>query len=436
MSPQVAFSSLGSGPLSSSALFRSAKSFTRTAVVAVPLALPLVLLARPALVLAQEASPTSRVPLDQVLGTVSAVNTSNKSFTVKEDKTGTEYSVSAAAARRFLKVEPGEKDLKKAQPIDFSAISAGDRVLARGHKAASGPTLEAAIVVVMTAGELQQKHQAELADWQKRGSHGVVAAVDATAHTITMTSPTAAGRTLVTVTTTPETQFTRYASGSMKYADAKPSSFAEVKVGDQLRVLGNSGENATQISAEKIVSGTFRTVAATVVSVSSDGKQIDARDLQTKQPLTIALTDDSVVRRLPPPMAAMLARRLNPGAAATGTHPNGNSASPPHSGNVEQPASPDSPASSVSETPSGGGRRMGGDLSQVLERAPKISASELKSGDAVVISGGAGADPAHLTATSIIAGVEPMFASAPSKAGRSAALDNWNLDAPTGGGEQ
>ena len=420
--------------MSSSALFRSAKSFARTAVAAVPLALPLILLGQPTLALAQEASPSPRVPLDQVLGTVSAVNTADKSFTVKEDKTGTEYSVSAAAARRFLKVQPGEKDLKKAQPIDFSAISPGDRVLARGHKAASAPQLEAAIVVVMTAGELQQKHQAELADWQKRGSHGVVTAIDETAHKITMTSPTAAGRTPVTVTTTPETQFTRYAPGSLKYADAKPSSFGEIKTGDQLRVLGNSSDNGTQIAGEKIVSGTFRTVAATVVSVSPDGKQIDARDLQTKRPLTVMLTDDSVVRRLPPQMAAMLARRLNPGAAA-GAHPDGGSASAPHSGNG-QPASPDSPASSVGETPSGGNHRGGGDLSQVLERAPKIPASDLKAGDAVVISGGAGDDPGRLTATSVIAGVEPMFASAPTKGGRSAALDNWNLDAPTGGGEQ
>lgn len=416
-------------------MFGLAKFIFRSAAIALPLAMPLATLAGPLPAQAREASSTARVPLDQVLGTVTVVNAADNTFTVKEDKTGTEYLVSAASARRLLKVQPGEKDLKKAQPIEFSAIAKGDRVLARGHKGTSGSKLDAAIVVVMTAGELEQKHESELADWQKRGSHGVVTATDEAGHKITMTASTAAGRTLVTVTTTPETQFSQYAQGSMKYGDAKPSSFAEVKVGDQLRVLGNSSDNGTQIAAEKVVFGTFRTVAATVLSVSADGKEIQARDLQTKQPISVVLTDDSAVRRLPAPMAAMLARRLNPGRGASGSagaaesHPNGAPA-----------ASPDSPGSAVGEAPAGGnrigGRRAGGDLSQLLERAPKISASDLKPGDAIIVSGSAGDSPAHLTATSVIAGVEPMFAAAPTNAGRSAALNNWSLDAPSGGGEQ
>ena len=422
-------------------MFRLAQSFLGSAALAL-----LILLSGPVRAQAQAASGTPHVQLDQVLGTVTAVNVADRTFTIKEDKTGTVYAVSAASARRLLKVQPGEKDLKKAQPIEFPAITSGDRILARGHKDPSSPKLDAAIVVVMTAGELQQKHASELADWQKRGSHGLVTAIDEAAHTITMTSPTPAGRTSVTVTATPDTQFSRYAPGSVNYADAKPSSLAEVKVGDQLRVLGNSTDNATKIAAEKIVSGTFRTVAATVLSVSQDGKTIDARDLQTKQPLTVTLSDDSAIRRLPPPMAAMLAKRLNPAANASGSgshesesHPGADSAANPPHGNTGQSPSPDSPASAVGEGPAGGtnrGRGAGGDLSQLLERAPKISASDLKPGDAVVISGIAGADQGSITATSVIAGVEPLFAAAPTKSGRSAALDNWSLDAPAGGGEQ
>jgi hypothetical protein len=52
----------------------------------------------------------------------------------------------------------------------------------------------------------------------------------------------------------------------------------------------------------------------------------------------------------------------------------------------------------------------------------------LKPGDAVVISGSAGGDKGQLTASSIIAGVEPILASAPSRGGESSALGNWNLD--------
>ena len=218
---------------------------------------------------------------------------------------------------------PGEKDLKKAQPIEASQIAVGDRLLARGQKEAGTSKLDAVIVIVMSAGELQQKHESELADWQKRGARGSLASVDLTTKQITMRMRAPEGQKAVAVLTTPETQFTRYAPDSVKYSDAKPSDFMELRPGDQLRVLGNISADGTQITAEKVISGAFRTVAATVVSASPDGKQIQATDIQSKQPITVTLTDDSAVRRLPPMMANMLARRLNPNfkVAAPGANP-------------------------------------------------------------------------------------------------------------------
>ena len=63
----------------------------------------------------------------------------------------------------------------------------------------------------------------------------------------------------------------------------------------------------------------------------------------------------------------------------------------------------------------------------MIQRLPKIALSDLKPGDAVVVSGGIGDDRSELTATSVIAGVEPILASAPSR-GQSSALGNWSLD--------
>jgi hypothetical protein len=381
-----------------------------------------------------QASPQAHAALDQVLGTVTAVNTGDKTFTIKQDKTGTEYSISAANARRLLKVPPGEKDLKKAQPITAAQIAVGDRLLARGHKDASAPKLDAEIVLVMTSGDLQQKHQAELEDWQKRGNRGVITAIDEASHSVVMAARTPEGTKTITVTTSPETKFTRYASASAKYSDAKPSSFSELKAGDELRVLGNSSNGGTDVAAEQIISGAFKTIAATIVSVEPDGKQLQVTDLQTKQPITVALTPDSSVRRLPPAMAAGLARRFNANSkpAANGETPpaGGTEQSSPHRRNMEQPPTPNAPPAAGAGPGRGG---FSGDLSKDVEQLPKISASDLKPGDAVVISGGVGDDKSHLTAINIIAGVEPLFASAPSKAGRSAALGMWNLDVGTPG---
>jgi hypothetical protein len=210
-------------------------------------------------------------------------------------------------------------------------------------------------------------------------------------------------------------------------------------------VLGNMNADGTQITAEKVISGAFRTVAATVVSASPDGKQIQATDIQSKQPITVTLTDDSAVRRLPPMMANMLARRLNPNfkAAAPGTNPGpapeGGASPRQRPATAENEGGQPGPAGAGGPGVNGanGGGRTGGDISQMLERLPKISVSELKPGDAVVISGGTGEDKTHMTAVNIIAGVEPLFASAPPSQGRSSsALGMWNLDISTPGEQQ
>jgi hypothetical protein len=73
-------------------------------------------------------------------------------------------------------------------------------------------------------------------------------------------------------------------------------------------------------------------------------------------------------------------------------------------------------------------RRGNGDMSQLLERAPKITVGELKPGDALVISGVAtGADNSRILASTIIAGVEPILQAAPTRQGRQDLGGDWGL---------
>ena len=73
----------------------------------------------------------------------------------------------------------------------------------------------------------------------------------------------------------------------------------------------------------------------------------------------------------------------------------------------------------------------------MLERLPNIPVSELKPGESVVISGGTSYDKSQMTAVNVIAGVEPLFASAPPSQGRSSnALGMWNLDIGAPGEQQ
>jgi hypothetical protein len=61
----------------------------------------------------------------------------------------------------------------------------------------------------------------------------------------------------------------RYAPDSVKFSDAKPSTFEQIKVGDQMRALGTNSEDSSHFTAEKLMSGTFRNFGVTVVSVDA-----------------------------------------------------------------------------------------------------------------------------------------------------------------------
>ena len=77
----------------------------------------------------------------------------------------------------------------------------------------------------------------------------------------------------------------------------------------------------------------------------------------------------------------------------------------------------------------GGGMRGGrnGDISQMIESLPKIEPADLKAGDAVVVAGVASGAGNQLTATHVIAGVEPILRSAPARQNSQALGGDWGL---------
>lgn len=74
------------------------------------------------------------------------------------------------------------------------------------------------------------------------------------------------------------------------------------------------------------------------------------------------------------------------------------------------------------------GHRPGGDMEQVLDRAPAIQLGDLKKGEAVMLVSTAGT--ADVTAIKLLAGVEPLLESP--EASRDL-LANWSMG--SGGGE-
>jgi co-chaperonin GroES (HSP10) len=347
------------------------------------------------------------------LGTVTAVSASG--LTLKTDA-GEQVSMTVATGAHVLQLAPGSTDLKTAQAIELKDIAVGDRVLATGKAGDNAGTFEASRVILMKSSDIAEKHATEQADWQKRGTGGIVSAVDGGTLTVSV------GAKKVAVETSSKTQFRRYAGDSVKFEDAKPGALTQIMPGDQLRVLGTKSEDGSSIQAEEIVSGSFKNVAGLIATIDAANGTVTLKDLATKKTVTVVITSNSSVRTLPPQAAAMFAARAK-GEAANG---GGSGAPPSHGGDTPGGAG----------RPGGVGRSAGGDLSQLVSRLPNKTIADLKVGDAVmIVASQPDAGSATMTAVTLLSGVEPIL-QAPG--GTSMTLSPWSLGAgaPDGGGGQ
>jgi hypothetical protein len=326
------------------------------------------------------------------MGEVASLNTEQRNLVLKDDK-GSLVTVSVGEKTSLLRIPPGETDLKKAARIPFADIGVGDRLLAVGPK--SEAKVEARTIVVMNKADLAQKQQREQEEWQ-RGIAGIVAAVDPSARAFTAT----AGDKKYKVASTDRTEYRRYAPDSAKYSDSKESTFAELKPGDQVRVLGNKDDAALTVSAERVVYGTFARVAGLINAVNAESGEIKLTDLISKKPVTIQVTARSNARRLPEGIANGLAQRLHGGQGAPAPASGRGGGAPAAAG-------------------------QGTDLSQILDRLPVISLADLKPGSAIILTGSLQADASHITAITIVSGIEPIVTSGSASVAN--LIGGWNL---------
>lgn len=348
----------------------------------------------------------AQAPPSRAIGSVTSVDAAAKQFNLKTDA-GENVSVALQDRTSYYKVGL-DLDMKKAVKITLADIAAGDRVAARGAMSEDKKTLSATSVVVMSQADVAKKHEAEEADWKSRGVSGVITSINPDAKDLVISVRTREGQKPLIVAVSGKEDMRRYAPDSIRFSDAKPSTFADLKVGDQVRVLGNKNEDGTRIAPEYIVSGSFRNVAAQVISIDPAAKIIKVTDLDTKKPALVKIEPDSKMHRLPPSLANILAMRLKGGPVAG-----------PGAG---RPA-----ASGAAGGPGGAGASGGhGDLEQMLERIPTVELTDLKPGDALIISSTAGAETGKITAITVLAGVEPILTSAP-KGRQGVVLGNWNL---------
>lgn len=328
-------------------------------------------------------------------------NISGADLTLATDR-GAELAVKVEPGARILRLAPGQTDLKSAAPIQLTDLQVGDRVLVRGKASADGLSMDASDVIVMKQQDIAQMKQQELLEWQRRSVGGVVRQVDSQTRTITLS----VNNKTVLVSTTPKTTFKRYSPDSVKWEDATTAKLDDIRPGDQLRAKGNKNEDGSQLAAEEIVAGTFRNIAGLITAIDSAHGTLTVQDLGTKTPITVTITADSQLKKLPPQLAQGLAMRLKGGT-------------------------PPAPAGA----PANAAHSRAGDLNQMLARLPAAKLGDLQKGEAVMIVSTQGSAVQPPAAITLLAGVEPILTAAPAGTGVQSFLTPWSL-ASVPGGEQ
>ncbi len=343
-------------------------------------------------------------------GTITAINGSTLS--VKSDADGVQQ-VDVPATAILLRIAPGAKDLSAAEKITFNDLAVGDRALVKPDPNGTASTLLALRIIAIKQSDLAQKQQKDREDWQRRGVGGLVKSVDPATGVIMVGSGAGATAKTITVRTSKATILKRYAPASVNYDEALPAPIDAIHAGDQLRARGEKNADGTEIAAEEVISGSFLNIAGTITSLDAAASTLTVKDLATKKQVTIHVTAESQLRRLPDRMAAFLAMRLKgtPSASSGGASPaNGTGPGGQHSGGQI-------------------GGQWGGaggqppDLQQMLSRAPAIHLADLQKGEAVMLVAANGAT--QITAITLLAGVEPLL-EAP--AASQDLLSNWSMN--------
>lgn len=388
---------------------------------------------------AQAPAPT---PILTILGQVETVDAAARSLTMKAAD-GARLTVALAEKGNVVKVAPGETSLQNAAPIAFDGITAGDRVMVRGGARAENRIEGALRVVVMAQTDLAARNEAEQRAWRERGVAGTVISADAANGEFILKTnapgappaaapgapaPPAANTVIVDAK---KATIHRYADTSVKFDDARAATVADMAAADQVRVLGTRSADGLKLTAERVVFGSFTTMALAIEKIDAAAGVINVKDLQSNQKFTITVVQGSTIRRIPVEMRAMFAAMSGGG----GGRPGMNGGMGAGGGGARAEGSrPGAPPGTGAGAPGGmgagalggmGGRPNGafgrgrGGMEDMVERMPAITLADLKKDDWVGAVVGRIDASGKAVAFNMLAGIE-VFAA---RANRSGGVD-------------
>lgn len=391
---------------------------------------------------------TSITP-NRVIGDVTAIDPAAMSVTLKVDASSGPvtailnsstiyYRAKSDILSRAATATISPADLEK---ITLAGVGEGDRVVVLGKVSEDRKSVPARILIVATKADLAQKQERDREEWRRRGLVGTVSALNPETKEITLQLRSLMGAQTITIAAGGEkVKFRRYAPDSVRFDDARPSALSDIKVGDQLRAKGDKSEDGARFTAEEIVTGTFRSIRGAVESVNAQANEIKVKDMVSGQTVTISISKDSMVRRIPAEFAERLAMRGQRGGSNGGS---GSGGAQGEAANAPQRPQGEAEGGGRGDRrrPEGAGaqgmgyrRRMGGapDLQEMLERMPAVTIAELKPGEMVIISSTEGTSSSRVTAIALVTGVDALLQAATRQRGTGAGAQGASLGLPSG----
>jgi hypothetical protein len=340
-------------------------------------------------------SGQSKAGQERVMGVVVAVDGANKQVTLKTAK-GERLTIRVAETTTYGRVPPGATSMAEAVPTSLGEIGAGDRMLVTGEISEDRQTIAARRVLIISRAELAKKFESDRERWRQRGISGSVVSVDAAGKSLKARVRAPEGLQTLTAHFKQDAQFRRYATGSVAYKDATPSSFDQIKAGDLFRALGDRSGDGAGYNVEEILFGTFRSIPGSVVAVDASAGEVKFNELGNQQTITVFTGKETYMRRLSNELATSLAKSVEKGAAQNqdGTNP--------------------------------------ADLNfqRQIDETPPVSLSELKAGDMALLISSAGENQPRILAIAIIAGVEPVLKPIQDQLKASKRQPNYKLGLP------
>jgi hypothetical protein len=169
--------------------------------------------------------------------------------------------------------------------------------------------------------------------------------------------------------------------------------------------MGAKSEDGATVDAERLIYGTFKSAAGVITAINAETKVITIKDWQTEKPVFIQLSAETTLKKLPNMGGMGMGMGRPPGMGGPGA-----GGPPPGGGPGGPPPGGPPPGGSPGRGPGMGGMRPGGfDPSQMIERLPASSFTDLTVGDTLMIASTPTPKPDQLVAITVVGGAERIL---------------------------